>query len=89
MTTRREFFRRGALWVAAAAVVEPVARKLWAFPTNPLSSDSGYLVVWDAHAPLFLSVEEWANQARKLEAEIVHHYMHSDSPISNPRGIFA
>lgn len=38
MTTRREFLRRGALWVAAAAVVEPVARKLWAFPTNPLGS---------------------------------------------------
>lgn len=36
MTTRRDFLRRGALWVAGAALVEPVARKLWAFPTNPL-----------------------------------------------------
>ena len=36
MTTRRDFIRRGALWLTAAAIVEPVARKLWAFPTNPL-----------------------------------------------------
>lgn len=42
MTTRREFLRRGALWVAAAAVVEPVARKLWAFPTNPLARRRHY-----------------------------------------------
>ena len=38
MTTRRDFIRRGALWVAGAALVEPVARKLWAFPTNPLGA---------------------------------------------------
>lgn len=35
MTTRRDFIRQGALWVAGAALVEPVTRKLWAFPVNP------------------------------------------------------
>lgn len=34
MTTRRDFIRQGALFVAAAAIIEP--RRLWAFPTNPL-----------------------------------------------------
>lgn len=37
-TSRRDFIRRGALWVAGAALVEPVAKKLWAFPTNPLGN---------------------------------------------------
>lgn len=35
MKTRRDFIRQGALWVAGAALVEPVTRKLWAFPVNP------------------------------------------------------
>lgn len=34
MTTRRDFIRQGALFVAAGALIEP--KRLWAFPTNPL-----------------------------------------------------
>lgn len=53
MTTRRDFIRRGALWVAGAALVEPVARKLWAFPTNPLVANTtqrlGHGDMWDLH----------------------------------------
>lgn len=33
---RRDFIRRGSLWVAGAVAVEPVIKRLWAFPTNPL-----------------------------------------------------
>ena len=45
---RRDFIRRGSLWVAGATVVaEPIIKRLWAFPTNPLGgtriiSEGGY-----------------------------------------------
>lgn len=45
-TSRRAFIRQGALWVVGAALVEPVHRKLWAFPHNPTVqplSDEEYL----------------------------------------------
>jgi hypothetical protein len=37
MTTRRDFIRQGALWVAGALIVEPPLKRLWAFPSNPLT----------------------------------------------------
>lgn len=38
MTSRRQFLRQGALWVAGAVVLEEPIKRLWAFPTNPLGS---------------------------------------------------
>lgn len=70
MTTRREFLRRGALWVAAAAVVEPVARKLWAFPTNPLGGTSLYVANTTQHFSMMRVGDElefvWADNVARV-----------------------
>lgn len=38
MTSRRDFIRQGALWVAGAALIEP--KRLWAFPVNPAARNA-------------------------------------------------
>jgi hypothetical protein len=49
MTTRRDFIRRGALWVAGAVVLEEPIKRLWAFPNNPATGLSGpQRLVWES-----------------------------------------